>query len=108
VRENGKAYFLRQGVNTLSHRNGDFTLATYLPGEVVDIRIEMPPVLWTIYPGERLRLELSSSNFPSVVQHPNIDNDWFSVKAPRSAEQTLHLDPAYPARLVLQISQPLD
>jgi putative CocE/NonD family hydrolase len=102
VKEDGRAYFFRQGVNTLSHRDGDFSQAAYVPNEVVDIRIEMPPVLWTLHPGERLRLEIMSSNFPTVAQHPNVASDWFSVNAPLPADQTLHLDPDHPARLVLQ------
>ena len=106
VREEGIAYFLRQGVITLSHRNGDLAQAAYVPLDVVDARIDMPPLLWTLHPGERLRLEISSSSFPSVGQHPNVDRNWFSVTDPRPAAQTLHLDPDRPARLILHISPP--
>jgi len=98
-----RAYFLRQGVVTLSHREGDAVQAPYAPGEVVDVRIQMPPLLWTLKPGERLRLEISSSSFPSVVQHPNVAEDWFTQTNPMPAEQTIHLLPDRPARLVLKI-----
>ncbi len=103
VKPDGKAYFLRQGVTTLSHRNGNTVQAGYEPGEVVALRIEMPPVLWTLREGERLRLEVSSSSFPSFVQHPNVDRDWFREASPRPAEQTLHLLPDRPARLVFRV-----
>ena len=103
VHPDGRAYMLRQGVVTLSHRHGDHVQAPYTPGEVVDVRIEMPPVLWTLREGERLRLEISSSSFPSVVQHPNVDRDWFRTTDPQPARQTLHLLPGRAARLVLHV-----
>ena len=102
VKPDGKAYYLRQGVKTLSHRTGDRRPATYTPGQAVAIRIDMPPVLWTIRRGESLRLEVSSSSFPTVVQHPNVAADRFAVTAPEPAEQTLHIDPSRPARLVFR------
>jgi putative CocE/NonD family hydrolase len=108
IRQDGSAYFLRQGVTTLSHRLGDRHPAAYVPGEVTDIRIEMPPLLWTIQPGERIRVEVMSSSLPAVAQHPNVDADWFSVSVPQPAEQTLHLDPDHPSRLMLEVASPLD
>jgi len=105
VQEDGKAYFFRQGVATLSHRDGDRNQAPYTPGEVVDLRIEMPPVVWTLKQGERLRLEISSSSFPSVVQHPNVDRDWFLEDDPQPALQTVHLLPGRPARLRLAVDE---
>jgi putative CocE/NonD family hydrolase len=106
VKPDGRAYFLRQGIATLSHRDGDLQQAPYEPGEVVDLRIEMPLLLWTLREGERLRLEISSSSFPSVVQHPNVDRDWFQVTDPLPAGQTVHLSPERPARLVFRVALP--
>ena len=104
IHEDGSAYNLRQGVLTLSHRNGDGTPASYTPSEIIDIRIGMTPLLWTIHPGERLRLDLASSSYPSVVQHPNVAEGWFSVAFPQTALQTIHLDPEHPSRLVIEVS----
>ncbi len=104
VRPDGRAYFLRQGVTTLSHRTGDTEQATYHPRDVVDVQIDMPPLVWTINAGERLRLEVMSSSVPSIVQHPNVDKDWFSVRVPKSAEQAVYLGPGRTSRLVLEVS----
>jgi uncharacterized protein len=102
IRADGKAYYFRQGAMTLSHRDGNTRPAHYTPGDVVEIRIDLPPVLWTLRAGERLRLEVSSSSFPSVAQHPNVaDNPWGEPQ-PVSALQTLHLGPGRTARLVFQ------
>ena len=105
IREDGNAYNLRQEVLTLTHRNGDQEPATYTPFEIIDIRIGMTPLLWTIHAGERLRLDLASSSYPAVVQHPNVSEGWFSVASPQAALQTIHLDPEHPSRLVLSIGE---
>ncbi len=106
VEDNGKAYFLNQGVTTLSHRNGNREKADYTPSETVDLRIHMTPLLWTVHAGEGLRLEISSSSFPSVVQHPNVAKDWFSVAHPLPAVQKVLLLPDRPARLVFMVDPP--
>lgn len=105
IRPGGKAYSLREGVMTLSHREGDDRAAPYSPEEVVALQIEFPPLLWTFHSGEALRLEIMSSSLPAVAQHPNVDHDWFLTADPLPAVQTLHLLPENPAYLELQISQ---
>jgi len=105
VRPGGKIYNLREGVMTLSHREGDDKLAPYTPGEVVNLKIEFPPLLWTLKPGEALRLEIMSSSLPAVVQHPNVGHDWFLTAAPLPAEQTLHFSPKNPAYLEIPAVQ---
>ena len=106
VRASGTAYYLRQGATTLQHREGDARPAPYSPGEVVAIRIDMPPILWTLRAGERLRLEVSSSSFPSVAQHPNVAVDPWGEASPVPAGQVLHLGTGHTARLVFDIDRP--
>jgi len=105
VQPDGTAFYLRQGVETLSHREGNDHQTAYTVGQVVEIRIDMPPVLWTLQPGQRLRLEISSSSFPSVAQHPNVDRAWFHEANPLPAEQRLHLIPQAPSKLVLSVDR---
>ena len=105
VREAGNTYYLRQGAMTLSHREGNDHPSPYTPGEVVNIRMDMPPLLWTLRQGERLRLEISSSSFPSVAQHPNVYRNPWGEREPVPALQTLHLGPDHPSRLVFQVDR---
>ena len=108
IKEDGVAYYLRQGAVTLSHREGDRTPAPYSPGDVTAVRIHMPPVLWTLRAGERLRLEISSSSFPSVAQHPNVAEDPWGEQFPVEALQTVYLGPDHPAQLVFQVDASQD
>ena len=105
VSTDGKAYVLRQGVATLTHRHGDKVPAPYKPGQVVDLRIAMAPLLWTLKAGERLRLEVSSSSFPAVVQHPNVAWAPFDEPVPLPAEQAVYLLPENPARMVVPVAR---
>jgi len=38
----------------------------------VEVVIEMWPVTWTVKRGSRIRVDVSSSNFPACHAHPNI------------------------------------
>ena len=105
VRPDGKDYNLREGVMTLSHRDGDASAASYTPGDVVTLKIEFAPLLWSLQAGEALRLEIMSSSLPAVVQHPNVGHNWFMTSAPLPAEQTLHLSPENPAFLEIPAVQ---
>jgi putative CocE/NonD family hydrolase len=105
VRPDGKFYNLREGSMTLSHREGDEDTASYTPGDVVILQIEFAPLLWTLQPGEALRLEIMSSSLPALVQHPNVAHDWFMTAAPLPADQTLHLSTDNPAYLEIPALQ---
>jgi predicted acyl esterase len=67
--------------------------------------MDMPPVLWTLRTGERLRLEISRSSFPSVAQHPNVYRNPWGERNTVTAHPTLHLGPDHPSRLVLQVDR---
>lgn len=99
----GNAYFIDQAVMTLSHRDGDEQPAVYYPGELVTLNMKMLPLLWTIKAGQALRLQVSSSSFPGVAQHPNVAEDPYSVSAPVVADQQLIFGPGKPGRLIIAI-----
>jgi uncharacterized protein len=98
----GIAYFINQAIMTLSHRDGDDVRATYTPGDQVTLNMKMLPLLWTIKQGQALRLQISSSSFPTVAQHPNVDENWFSEDSPQSAEQQLIIGRGIPGRLIIE------
>ena len=103
VKADGKTYFLRDGAMTLSHRLGNAQQAPYTPGETVALTIPMTPLLWTFSAGESFRLEVMSSNYPRVVQHPNVDSGWYGVANPTTAEQTIHLKAGEAAHLLMEV-----
>ncbi|MFL6302638.1 MAG: CocE/NonD family hydrolase C-terminal non-catalytic domain-containing protein [Candidatus Sulfotelmatobacter sp.] len=55
------------------------------------------------FTGHRIRLEVSSSNFPRFDRNPNTGNKIASEVNVIPASQVVRHDPKYPSRLILPI-----
>ncbi|MDQ0496583.1 CocE/NonD family hydrolase [Paenibacillus brasilensis] len=79
---------IRDGITSLRFRN-DRT-SPYTPNEIVEIEIELWPILWTLRKGSILRVDISSSNFPAYHAHPNIAGSWALQEEMKIAKQTIY------------------
>lgn len=61
------------------------------PGEIYELHIPMWPTGWVIKPGHRLRLAISSSDFPNL---------W---PTPEKARNRIYRSAAYPSRVILPV-----
>jgi uncharacterized protein len=104
----GNTYNIRDGITTLAYRNGATQPQTYRALEAVDIEIELWPVAWTIKQGSRLRVDISSSNFPAYAAHSNFSGPWAEQQQVRTAQQTLYIggDQSYVEFPVADASHP--
>ena len=100
----GRAFNIRDGITSLAYRNGAVTPISYTPGDVVEVIIDMWPVTWTVKRGSRLRVDVSSSNFPAYHVHPNIAGTWSLIKETKIAVQTLHLGGEYASRIEIPVA----
>ncbi|MEM5518057.1 CocE/NonD family hydrolase [Henriciella sp. AS95] len=67
-------------------------IQTYRPASTPDdaaLVFDLVPIDWTLAPGSRLRLDVSSSNFPAFPAHPNKAGVWSEIASPATARQTL-------------------
>jgi len=94
----GRAYNIRDSITTLAYRNGAQTPQTYVPGGPVSVTIDFWPIAWRVQPGSRLRLDISSSDFPKFHAHTNRAGPWEKQTGADLAKQTL-----YGGRLYLPI-----
>ena len=101
VFENGEAYNIRNGITTLAYRNGSPDRLTYTPGERVKIRIETWDVAWMLKKGSRIRLDISSSDFPEYAVHPNQAGVWSVIRETVPANQTVFFGKETPSVLSL-------
>ena len=62
----------------------------YIPGSCTKIQIDMWDVCYTIKKGERLRVDLSSSNYPEYHIHCNDRGTWGEQKRKKKAFQTIY------------------
>ena len=104
VFENGEAYNIRGGITTLGYRNGSPERLTYTPGSIEPIEITCWDVAWQLKKGSRLRVDISSSNFPEYSVHPNKAGVWSEIKDTVPAKQTLHFGKECPARILLPLA----
>ena len=101
----GETVNIRGSITTLAYRNGRTVRGTYTPGEKVDIDIEMWDISWKTQKGSRLRLDISSSDFPQYSVHPNVTGAWSLAKETRTAEQTVYTGKELPSCVELPVVQ---
>jgi putative CocE/NonD family hydrolase len=72
-------------------------------GKVYEYTIDMWSTSNTFLPGHRIRLEISSSNFPRFDRNLNTGEDTGTGTAMVKATQTVHHSREYPSRVVLPV-----
>jgi putative CocE/NonD family hydrolase len=73
------------------------------PGKPYEFTIEMYPTSVVFQRGHRIRLDISSSNFPRFDVNPNTGEPLNDNRRWRIAENTIYLDPQHPSHIVLPI-----
>jgi len=73
------------------------------PGEVYELRFELYPTANRFVAGHRIRVDISSSNFPRFELNPNTGGPLGSDRCRRIAQNTLHHDASRPSRVVLAV-----
>ncbi|MDR1825283.1 MAG: CocE/NonD family hydrolase [Bifidobacteriaceae bacterium] len=95
---------LRTTVATLAYRDGQNRPVPYEPGQVVRVQLETWDIAWRLPRGSRLRLDVSSSDFPQYSAHTNTPGVWSLQTKAAPAHQTLHWGGDSPARLILPLA----
>ena len=103
-RADGSTYNIRTGIATLAFRDDKLgSRQAYTPGEVVEVTVEMLPIIWEIQPGSRIRVDISSSDFPQYSVHSNYPGTWSEQTKTRIATQTVHTGKKYPTRVIIPV-----
>ena len=83
----GKAYNIRSGITTIA---ADLPEGKqYVPGETARVCIDFWDIVWTIQPGSRLRLDISSADFPQYAAHSNYAGIWSEQAKTKVAHQQI-------------------
>lgn len=90
VEENGRTYNIRDDITDIRWRD-ESTITDYTPGECVRLELDLLDVTWLVKKGSRLRVDISSSNFPMYHVHPNTTEPWGEAKEKRIAHQTVYV-----------------
>lgn len=73
------------------------------PGKPYEFRIEMYPTSLVFKRGHRIRLDVSSSNFPRFDVNPNTAEPLNDNRRWQTAQNTIYTDAAHPSRLILPL-----
>ena len=99
----GRAYNIRGSITTLAYRGHSGRRQKYTPGQVVEVEIDMWEIVWLLKAGSRLRLDISSSDFPQYAVHPNKEGPWSLHGEVDVANQTVYCGREYPSAVILPV-----
>ena len=88
------------------YRNGPGRAELLDPGQPYEFTIEMYPTSLVFKRGHRIRLDVSSSNFPRFDVNPNTGEPLNEHRRWRVAENSVFHDPQRPSQIVLPIVPP--
>ncbi len=104
VDENGKAWNLDETIQRMRYRDGyDKPLVWMEPNKIY--RVKFQPMTTSNYfaPGHRIRIEISSSNFPRFDRNMNTGgNNWDEVKGV-VANNAVHHSKQYPSEITISV-----
>ena len=103
VYPDGRAIHLAEGILRARHRKSMRTVEFLERGEPDEFRIALAPTSNVFAKGHRLRLEISSSNFPRFDRNLNTGESIATGTRIETARQTVLHSTNYPSRIVLPI-----
>ena len=104
VAPDGSARNLTDGILRLRYRNGLEKAELAKPGAVYQITVDAGVTANVFLKGHRIRLEISSSNFPRFDRNPNTGGVIADAVQLQRANQTLFHDHDHPSHLLLMVT----
>ncbi|NUP98482.1 MAG: CocE/NonD family hydrolase [Armatimonadetes bacterium] len=99
----GCALLLGDSIGRLRFRQGYEREEPAVPGQVYELRFELYPTANRFARGHRLRIDISSSNFPRFDVNPNTGGPLGAERRTRLAENRLYHDPEHPSQVILSV-----
>ena len=103
VKPNGMAINLVDGVIRARFREGFEEEKLIEPGKIYKYHIDMWATSYLLSPGDRLRVDITSSNYPRLARNLNTGAPFAKTSEMKKARQTLHLSSDYPSHVTLPI-----
>jgi uncharacterized protein len=104
----GFAMNITDGIFRVRYRKSWESPEMLAPGEVAEIVIEPFATSNLFKAGNRIRLDISSSNFPHFDVNPNTGEAEGMARRRQSAINAVHVDAGHPSHIVLPIIPPME
>jgi putative CocE/NonD family hydrolase len=108
VRPDGYARIIEEGIIRASFRNGRGERQLLEPGEVYRVTVNLKSTSILIPKGNRVRLEVSSSNFPKYDRNPNTGEDPMKARVLKTVTQRVYFGGDTPSYVVLPVVEHQD
>ncbi len=103
VHPDGKAYNLADGIIRARYRDSFAEPALMEPGTVYEFTIDLWATSNLFKQGHRIRVDISSSNFPRYDRNPNTGHEFGEDAEMQTARQTIYHSRQYPSHIVLPV-----
>ena len=103
VYPDGRAIYIRDGIIRASFRNGPHSTSNIQPGKVYEYHIDLWATSNVFRKDHRIRVEISSSNFPRFDRNLNTGGNFATETKWLKAEQTVYHSKEYPSCVVLPV-----
>lgn len=103
VLPDGTARALTDGIIRARYRKSKTTPTLLTPGHAEEFTIDAGSTSNLFLAGHRIRVEISSSNFPRFDRNPNTGTPFGQSAELRPAQQTILHDAQHPSRIVLPV-----
>ncbi len=108
VHPDGTAYNLQDGILRARYREGYDRKVWMKEGEVYELRLDLHAVSNYFQPGHRIRLEVSSSNFPRLDRNLNTGGNNYDETEFLVARNAVHHSDKWPSHIVLPVVEDAD
>ena len=103
VRPDGYAQNLADGIVRARYRDSRVAPTLLTPGAVSKLTIDLWATSHVFLPGHRIRVEISSSNFPRFDRNLNTGDDPATGTRWQTARQTIFHDSRYASHITLPV-----
>jgi len=103
VAPDGTAYNIQEGIRRVRYRDGYDRVTRMEEGEVYRIDVDLHATSNYFAASHRIRIEVSSSNFPRFTRNLNTGGDNHADTTWTTARNTIHHSPDHPSHIVLPV-----
>ncbi|HEY1910532.1 MAG TPA: CocE/NonD family hydrolase [Vicinamibacterales bacterium] len=99
----GRAMNMQEGITRARYRDGFDQARLMKPGTIYDVPVDLHATSWYLPAGHRLRVDVSSSNFPRFDRNLNTGGRNYDETTWRLATNSVHHSPDHASRLILPV-----
>lgn len=103
VYPDGRSMLITDGIIRMRNRNGFDHWEFMQPGEIYEVEVDVWSTSYIWNTGHRVRVSVSSSNYPRFLNNPNTDDPIYGNTTYNIARNVLYMDSEHPSCIILPI-----